>query len=200
MRPRLVLSPDDGLTPERHGLASRVTGAIVCFLVGAIAATELYPQMVADRHSEYARVSPSERAASPSTLPDAISSKAGVFSLRDSAERTGGPIPPVPFGESPPQTTGGTRIAANEAPSASAVSAEKPRRTESKSVRIKHSSHRSNGNTQDQPYREQSTSWTATTGWNPWTGSQSGFGFGPRQDRGTQVDRRGQFAMWRWRT
>ena len=196
MRSRLVLSPDHGLTHERHGLASRVTGAIVCFFVGAIAATELYPQMVADRHSEYGRVSPAERAATPSPLPDAISSQAEVLSLRDSVARTGGPIPPVPFGESSPKNTGETRVTANETPSASPASVEKPRRTENKSAHIKHTSHRSNGNTQEQPYREQSPYWATTTGWNPWAGSQSGFGYGPRQDRGGQVDRRGQFAMW----
>jgi hypothetical protein len=143
----------------------------VFFFFGAIAATELYPQIGA--HSD----SGTAPAAALSPVPD-TSDPVGASSLRDSAERTGGPIPPVPFGEEQPQTIVETKVA-DTARSGSPGSVAKARLTENKSARIKHTSRRGNGTAPDQPYREQSTYW-ATTGGNLWGSSQGGFGFGPR--------------------
>jgi hypothetical protein len=190
MQSRFVFSSDQGRAPKQHGIPSRVAGAIVFFFFGAIAATELYPQIGV--HSDPG----SGTAAALSPVRDTNSDRVGPSPLRDSVERTGGPIPPVPFGAEQPQTIVGTEVAASEARSASPGSVEKPRRTENKAARIKRSSHRGNSNIPDQPNREQTTYWATTTGANPWGSSQGGFGFGPRQDHGTQFDRRGQFTMW----
>ena len=189
MQSRFVFSPDPGRAPKQHGIASRVAGAIVFFFFGAIAATELYPQIGA--HTD----SGSGPAAALSPVSNTTSDRVGTSSLRDSAERTGGPIPPVPFGEEQPQTIVETKVA-DTARSASPGSVGKARLTENKSARIKHNSRRSNGTAPDQPNREQSTYWATTTGANAWGGWQGGFGFGPRQDHGTQFDRHGQFTMW----
>jgi hypothetical protein len=190
MQSRFSFSSDQGRVPKQHGVASRVAGAIVFFCFGAIAATELYPEIGA--HSDPG----SGQAAALSPVRDTTSDRVGAFPLRDSVERNGGPIPPVPFGAGQPQIIVGTEVAADEARSASPGSVEKPRRTENRAARIKHSSHRGNSNSPDQPNREQSTYWATTTGANLWGSSQGGFGFGPRQDHGTQFDRRGQFTMW----
>lgn len=195
MRSRFVSLSDHGLALEGRGLASRVASAIVFFLVGAIVARELYPQMVVHHDLEYG-VSDSAPISARSPVSETVSYRAGVLPSRDNTERTGGPIPPVPFEQAPQQIVK-TRVATDESRSDFSVAPEKSRRTENKSARMKHSSRRSNGNRTDQPYREQSTYWATTTGWTPWAGSQSGFGFAPRQDRGSQGDRRGQFAMWR---
>jgi hypothetical protein len=89
MRPRAIVLPDSVLAPKRRGLASRFAGAMVFFFVGAITATELYPQMVENRHFEGNRSSESQQAAARATTPDVLSDRTAVF-LHDSALNTGG--------------------------------------------------------------------------------------------------------------
>jgi hypothetical protein len=169
MRSRFIFLPDRVLAPKTRGAASRVAGAIVFIFVGAVAATELYPQVIADRHSEYTQVRDSGRAAPPIPAPDAISHRPEAFSSRDSAEYLGGPIPQLTFPPTqPPAVTKETQAVAHEDPSASVVGVEKPRRTETKSAHKKHNSHRGNGNTQDRIYREQPSYWAAGGGSNLW--------------------------------
>jgi hypothetical protein len=131
MRPRAVVVPDGVLTPKRRGLASRCAGAIVFFLVGAITATELYPQMVVDRHSDDNRTWDPARTAAWS--PDVISDRTAVLP-QDSALNTGGPIPPVTF--APTQPKPAVKEAQSPADEAASVAAEKPpRRIEARSAR-----------------------------------------------------------------
>jgi len=178
MRSRFVLLPDHVLAPKRRALGWRLVGAIVFFFVGAIAATELYPQVVVDHHSKYSGASDSGRAAAPSSAPNAISDRPGTFSRRDSAEYAGRPIPQFTFASTqPPAAAKETQAPADEAQSASVVAVEKPRRTENKSARNKRSSHRHNGNTQDRHYQERPSYLAAGRGWNPGGGSQGGFDF-----------------------
>jgi hypothetical protein len=193
---RFVLVPDQSLGYERSGLVSRVAGAIAFFIIGAVVATELYPQIAADRHSEHGTAWDSGRVASPTSAPEAVSDRAGAS--RDIAEYTGGPIPKMTFPPTqPPAAAKETPATAEEDRSASAVAADKPRLMENKSGYKKRTSHRSNGNTQERPYWEQPSYWAAARGWNSWGGYQSGSDFGPRPGRGMQVDRRGQFVIWR---
>jgi hypothetical protein len=103
MRPGAAVSQDGILAPKRSGLASRFAGAILFFLVGAITATELYPQMVVDRHSDDNRTWDSERTPARSTTPDV--DRTAVFPQED-ASNTGGPIPPV----APPHVGSGKQI------------------------------------------------------------------------------------------
>jgi hypothetical protein len=78
---------------ERRGLASRVAGAIAFFVLGAVAATELYPRIIADRQSEYGKAQKSGR------LPasDMISDRAEAFTQRHMVDYTGAPIPQMTF-------------------------------------------------------------------------------------------------------
>jgi hypothetical protein len=156
MQSRFVFSSDQGRMPKQHRVASRVVGAIVFFFFGAIAATELYPQNGAHSDPDYGP------GAALSPVRDTTSDRVGAFPLRDTVERTGGPIPPVPFGAEQPQIIVGTEVAADEARSVSPGSVDKPHRTENKVARIKHSSHRGNSNSPNQPNREQSTYWAAS--------------------------------------
>jgi hypothetical protein len=166
MRPRSMVLPDSVLAPKQRGLASRFARATVFFLVGAISATELYPQMVVGRHAEDNRTF--ERTAARSATPDVTWDQTAAF-LRDSAENTGGPIPPVSF-------------AAQPAPAAKA-----------KFARTKRSSPRRNGSA----YQQEPSYWVTGRGSFASGGPQFGSDFGPRQSHGTQFDRRGPFAMWR---
>jgi hypothetical protein len=146
-----------------------VAGAIVNIFVGAVAATELYPPVIADGHSKYSKVRDSGRAASPIPAPDAISYRAGAFSSRDSAEYLGGPIAQLTFPPTqPPAVAKETQAVAHEDHSASVVAVEKPRRTETKSAHKKRNSYRGNGNTQDRSYREQPSYWAVGRGSNLW--------------------------------
>jgi hypothetical protein len=192
MRPRAMVLPDSVLAPKQRGLASRFAGAIIFFLVGAITATELYPQMVVDRHSDDNRTWDSERTAARS--PDMLSDRTAVFP-QDDALNTSGPIPPVTF--SPAQPTPAVKEAQSPADEAASVAAEKPpRRIEARSARTKASSSRRNGST----YQKEPSYGAAGTGWFPFGGAQTGFDFAPRQSQSrgtTQLDRRGQFATWR---
>jgi hypothetical protein len=192
MRPRAMVFPESVLGPKQRGLASRLAVAITFFLVGAITATELYPQMVVDRHSEDNRTWDSQRTAVRS--PDVISDRTAVFP-QDSALNTGGPIPPVTF--APAQPTPAVKEAQSPADEAASVPAEKPpRRIEARSARTKATSSRRNGST----YQKEPSYGAAGTGWFPFGGAPTGFDFGPRQSQSrgiTQLDRRGQFATWR---
>lgn len=197
MRSRFVLVPDQSLGYERSGLVSRIGGAIAFFIIGAIVATELYPQIAADPRSERGTAWDSTRVASPTSAPEAVSDRAA--DSRDIAKYTGGPIPEMTFPPTqPPAVAKDTQATAGEDRPASVVAAEKPRPMENKHAYKKRTSHRSNGNTQDRPYWEQQPSyWAAAKGWNSWGGYQGGSDFGSRPGRGTQFDRRGQFVMWR---
>jgi hypothetical protein len=199
MRSRFVSVPSDVLAHERRGLASRVVGAIACFFIGAVVATELYPQNAVDRPSEHSKALDSGRVASPIPAPDAISDRAGALSPRNIAEYTGGPIPQITFPPTqPPAAARETQAMPDEGRSASVVPVEKSRRTENKSANRKRTSHRGNGDAQDRLYGEQPSYWVAARGWNSWGGYQGGFDYGPRPGRGIQqFDRRGQFAIWR---
>jgi hypothetical protein len=116
----------------------------VFLLIGAIVARELYPQSVAHRDLEYG-VSNSAAVTTTSPVSETVPYHAGSVSPRDSVERTGGPIPPVPF-EPAPQEFVKTRVATEEVRTNVTVSLEKSRRTENKSTRMKHGSRRTNGN------------------------------------------------------
>jgi hypothetical protein len=192
MRPGAAVSQDGILAPKRSGLASRFAGAILFFLVGAITATELYPQMVVDRHSDDNRTWDSERTAARS--PDVLSDRTAVFP-QDDALNTGGPIPPVTF--APAQPTPAVKEAQSPADEAASAAVEKPpRRIEARSARTKASSSRRNGST----YQKEPSYGATGTGWFSFGGAQTGFDFGPRQSQSrgtTQLDRRGQFATWR---
>jgi hypothetical protein len=190
MRPRATVLPDLVLAPKRRGLASRFAGATVFFFVGAITATELYPQMVENRRFEGNRSWESQQTAARSTTPDVFSDRTAVF-LHDSALNTGGPIPPVTF--TPAQPAPAAKDAQSTADEAASVAAEKPRRrVEAKVARTKASSPRRYGT-----YQQEQSYWATGRGWSPPGGPQFGFNFGPRQSQATQFDRRGQFAMWR---
>jgi hypothetical protein len=176
--------PDSVLASKQRGLlASRFAGATVFFLVGAITATELYPQTVVDRHSE--DNSTFERTAARSATPDVIADQ----SL--SAEKIGGPIPPVTF---PAQPAPAAKAAQSPADKAAFVAAEKPRRRIAANfARTKRSSPRRNGSA----YQQKPSYWAPGRGWLPSGGPQFGFDSGPSQSHGTQFDRRGEFAKWR---
>jgi len=161
MRSRFIFFPDHVLATKPRGAASRVAGAIVFIFLGAVGATELYPQVTEVRDSG--------RAASPIAAPDAISYRPGAFSSRDSAEYLGGPIPQLTFPPTqPPAVAKETQAVAHEDHSASVVGVEKPRRTETKSAHKKRNSHRGNGNTQARIYREQPSYWAVGSGSNLW--------------------------------
>jgi hypothetical protein len=188
MRPRSMVLPDSVLAPKQRGLASRFARATVFFLVGAISATELYPQMVVGRHAEDNRTF--ERTAARSATPDVTWDQTAAF-LRDSAENTGGPIPPVSFAAQPAPAAKEAQSPADEAAS---VAAEKSRRrVEAKFARTKRSSPRRNGSA----YQQEPSYWVTGRGSFASGGPQFGSDFGPRQSHGTQFDRRGPFAMWR---
>jgi hypothetical protein len=171
MRSRFVSVPN---TPKAGGLASRVAGAIAFFFVGAVAATELYPQMVPDRHSEYRRASDSERAA-PSPAPNPTSDRIGASSL---AEYRAGPIPEPTFAPIQlPAAAKEARAQADEAQAASDVRMRKPRVVKSKYARNKGDSRRRNANSQDRVYQGELPYRAAGTSWNPWGDSPGGFHF-----------------------
>jgi len=93
MQSRFVLSRK----PERRGVASHLAGAILFFLLGAIAATALYPHADADRHSEDNSISDSRHVAALTPATDAISDRSSAFVSQDGADNTGGPIPKPTF-------------------------------------------------------------------------------------------------------
>jgi hypothetical protein len=194
MRPRAVILPDGVLAPKQLGLASQFARAIVFFLIGAITATELYPQMVVDRHSEDNRTVDSERTAVRSATPDVSSDRTAVFP-QDDPLNSGGPIPPVTF--APAQPTPAVKEAQSPADEAASAAVEKPpRRIEARSVRTKASSSRRSGSTN----QKEPSHGAAGTGWFPFGGAQTGFDFGSHQSQSrgtTQLDRRGQVATRR---
>ena len=185
MQPRLLLSPK----PKRHGIASHVAGAISFFLLGAIAATALYPHADAyphtdaDRHSEDTSVSASRHVAVQTPAPAATSDQSKASSPQDAAEYTGGPIPKPTFGVTQPVAAKEAQPLTDEGHSASAANVERPDQTGNKAARKKEYGHRRNG-TQNRPYREQASYGAVQTYGNPWGG-------------GNQYGRPGQFATWR---
>jgi hypothetical protein len=75
VRSKFVLEPHHSLAHRERGFGWRVAGAIVFFVIGAIVATELYPQITADRHAEYNMSSNSGRATSPIPASAVISDR-----------------------------------------------------------------------------------------------------------------------------
>jgi hypothetical protein len=122
VRSRFVLGPHHSLAHRERGFGSRVAGAIVFFVNGAIVTTELYPQITADRHAEYNMSSNSGLATSPIPASEIISN----HTQKDVAEYIGGPIPQVTFlPTQPPPVAKDTEAASDQDPRASVVAAEK---------------------------------------------------------------------------
>jgi len=143
MQSRFVLVPNQSFGYERSGLVSRVAGAVAFFIIGAVVATELYPQIAVDRRFEHGTAWDSGRVPSPTSAPEAISDRAGAPG--DIAEYTGGPIPQMTFPPTqPPVAAKETQTAAEEDRSVSAVAADKQRPIGNKSGYRKRTSHRSN--------------------------------------------------------
>lgn len=164
--------------PRGRGIASRIAGASLFFVLGAVAATALYPHADANRRSESGSVS--DRALPASTF-GTISPQSVTLSPREEAEYTGGPIPQPTFAATQPLASA-TEAAAHEGHAASAINGEKPDQAGNKIVRKKEYRHRRIGN-ENQPYREQPSYWSAQGYWSPW-------------GAGNQFDRRSKF-VWR---
>ena len=175
MPSQFVFSPE----PRGPGIASRIASATLFFLLGAIAATALYPHADANRRSESAGVS--DKAVPASTF-GAISPQSATLAPREGAEYTGGPIPEPTFAATQPGV-GAAEGLAHDVHPAPTVDSEKLYHTANKAVRKKEYSHRRIGNDNRQ-YREQASYWTAQGYWNSW-------------GAGNQFDRRGQF-VWRY--
>jgi hypothetical protein len=171
--------------PERRGVASHLTGAILFFLLGAIAATALYPHADADRHSEANSISDSRHVAALTPAHDAISDRSSAFASQDGAEYTGGPIPKPTFAAPQPVVAAAAieaQALTDEDHSASAASVGRPDQTGNKAIRKKYG-HRRN-ETQSRPYREQPSDGAVQRYWNPW-------------GWGNQFERPGRLATWR---
>jgi hypothetical protein len=219
MRSRFVLSPGHDSVSVGGRVVSRIAGAIVFCFVGAVAASQLYPQMFAERR-DYVLAPESGRAAAPPTT-DATSGRTGrvtSFVAGDGGAYTGGPIPqlfPAPSAsasaapQSEPAAADAAAAAPDEARVASTAEPEKQRRTKNKSARYsggssssssKYSSnystsHHSYRREKERPYRQPPSTWVAGNGWNNWGGFQGGIDYGQRQSRGVQFAR--QFDPWR---
>jgi hypothetical protein len=174
MLSQFVFSPK----PKGRRITSRIASATLFFLLGAIAATALYPHVDANRRFESGGVS--ERALPASTF-GAISPQSATLSPRGGAEYTGGPIPEPTFAVTQP-AVGAAEGLAHDVHPASTVDGKKNDQTANKAVRKKEYSHRRIGNDNRQ-YHEQPSYWTAQGYWNP-------------GGAGNQFDRRGQF-VWR---
>jgi hypothetical protein len=180
MPSKFVFSPEPrGRGIAWRGIPSGIAGATLFFVLGAIAATALYPHTDANRRSESAGVS--DRAVPASTF-GAISPQSATLSPRERAEYTGGPIPEPTFAAKEP-VGGAAEALAHEGHPVSAVNGEKPDQTENTAVRKKEYSRRRIGK-ENQPYREQPSYWTAQGYGSPW-------------GAGNQFNRRGQF-VWRY--
>jgi hypothetical protein len=174
MPSQFVFSPE----PRGRGIASRIASASLFFVLGAIAATALYPHADANRRFESGGVS--DRAVPASTV-NAISPQSATLSPREGAEYTGGPIPEPTFAAAQP-AVGAAEGLAHDVHPAPTVDGEKMDHTANKAVRKKEYSHRRIGN-DNRPYHEQPSYWTAQGYWSPW-------------GAGNQFDRRSQF-VWR---
>jgi len=162
MRSRFVFVPDHHFAPKLGGLLYRVAGAIVFFLAGAVAATELYPQVIADRPSENRQASSSGQAAAP--RPNSLSDTKGA-SLP--AAYIGGPIPEPTF--APIQLS--TENKAAQAPGDEVSSARDSAVRKSRAAKIKSArgeSHRHNVNAYYRAHREELPSGAAGGSWNVW--------------------------------
>jgi hypothetical protein len=172
--------------PERRGVASHLTGAILFFLLGAIAATALYPHADADRHSEANSISDSRHVAALTPAHDAISDRSSAFASQDGAEYTGGPIPKPTFAARQPVVAAAAieaQALTDEDHSASAANVGRPDQTGNKAIRKKEYGHRRN-ETRNRPYREQPSYGAVQGYWNPW-------------GWGNQFERPGRLATWR---
>jgi hypothetical protein len=182
MQSRFVLSRK----PKRRGVASHLAGAILFFLLGAIAATVLYPHADADRHSEDGSISDSRHVAALTPAPDAISDRSSAFASQDGAEYTGGPIPKPTFAAPQPVVATAAieaKALTNEDHSAAAVNVGRPDQTGNKAIRKKEYGHRRN-ETRNRPNREQPSYGAVQRYWNPW-------------GWGNQFERPGRLAAWR---
>lgn len=219
MRSRFVLSTDHILSPKRRSFGSRIVAASVFFVAGAVAANELYPQIVTNRQSDYTRALQQGRAAPPLSASSAAASAAvgktdAAYPLRRAApppamrsdtgpaEAITEPVPP-PSLVSPPQPV--AIAAADEAVPAppppaedasAAVRVEKAHKTRAKSAHNKGNTQRANGYAQDGPYRQQTSPYSGGSGWNSWGGFPNSFDNGGRSSRRMQVARRGPFDVW----
>ena len=171
---------------EWRGVASHLAGAILFFLLGAIAATALYPHADADRHSEDSSISDSRHVAALTPATDAISDRSSGFASQDGAEYTGGPIPKPTFATPQPVVPAAAieaHASTNEDHSASAANAGRPDKTGNKAIRKTEYGHRRN-ETQNRPYREQPSDRAVQRYWNPW-------------GWGNQFERPDRLATWR---
>jgi hypothetical protein len=174
MPSQLVFSPES----KRRGVASRIAGATLFFLLGAIAATALYPHVDENRCSEGNGLS--DTAAQTSAL-GAILPRSGSPSPREGTQYTGGPIPQPTFSATQPVAAAGEAQALAHEGHPAAANGEKPDQTANRAAQKKYSHRRiGDGN---HPYREQPSYWGAPGYWSPW-GS------------GNQFDRNHQF-VWR---
>jgi hypothetical protein len=157
MHSRFVLSPN----PEQPGVALRVMGAMFFFLLGAIAASALYSR--GDSGGSDARP-----VGGPTLAGAATDDGLNAFSVRDSREYTGGPIPEPTFTTQAVAAVGAneTQALLDDDHSSSAASGEKQDHTANKPMR-KREYNRRNA-TQHRQYREQSSNETARRYWNPW--------------------------------
>jgi len=204
MRSRFVLSSDQGfLASKQSGLLSRTAGALVFCLVGAVAATQFYPQMFADRHAELLSATDAGRTLAATTNADATldrGSRAAAFSPRDEAQYTAGPIPgftSLPTSIEPAAAKEGT-IASDEDKSAAPKAAEKPHRTKYRSTREYSYNRHSNTKAQERRYRQPPSTWVAGNSWNSWGGNSWGgnsWGGNTWAGRNTQFAR--QYDFWR---
>jgi hypothetical protein len=182
MQSRFVLSRK----PKGRGVASHLAGAILFFLLGAIAATALYPHADADRHSGDGSDWDSRHVVALTPAPDAISDRSRAFASQGGDEYTGGPIPKLAFAAPQPLVAAAAieaQALTDEDHSASAANVGRQDQTGNKAIRKKEYGHRRN-ETQNRPYREQPSYEAAQRYWNPW-GS------------GNQFERPGRLATWR---
>jgi hypothetical protein len=156
-------------------------GAILFFLLGAIAATA-----EADRHSKDSSISDSRHVAALPPAPNAISDRSSAFASQDGAEYTGGPIPKPTFAAPQPVVAAAAieaQALTDKDHSASAANVGRPDQTGNKAIRKKEYGHRPN-ETQNRSYREQPSDGAVQRYWNPW-------------GWGNQFERPGRLATWR---
>ena len=156
---QFVLSPNR----EQRGVASRVVGATFFFLLGAIAASALYPRGDADSGGS------DRRPLAGPTLAKAATDGLNASSARDSTEYTGGPIPEPAFTTQAVDAVGEkeTQALLDDDHSSSAAKEGKPGHTANKPMRKQEYNHRRNA-IQNRQYREQPSTEAARIYWNPW--------------------------------
>jgi hypothetical protein len=159
MRSQFVLSPNR----EQRGLASRVVGAMFFFLLGAIAASALYPRGDADSGGSDARP-----LAGP-TLAKAATDGLNASSARDSTKYTGGPIPEPAFTTQAAAAVDEkeTQALLDDDHSSSVAKGGKPGHTANMPMHKQQYNHRRNV-IQNRQYREQPSTEAALIYWNPW--------------------------------